>query len=273
MNEKKDRYDLHIHSNFSDGDLSPIEILKIAKEKKLKGISITDHDTIAAYNETVLKEAARLQIELIVGIEISSIHENENVHVLGYNFDLADSSLHEFLQEVRKRRRERNEIILNKLKENGIEIAKQEVNSTFPFSAIGRMHIAKIMQKKGYVSSVKEAFDKYLKDKGPCYVRGEKFSSLEVIKIIQKAKGKAILAHPHLLHSSHLLTSLLKLPFDGMEVFYGVKPTKEEKKYLDIALEKKWLITGGSDFHGEAKPFIKIGSSWIDSENLKKLMS
>ena len=273
MTDKKDRYDLHIHSHYSDGDLSPIQLLQLAKEKQLKGISITDHDTVGAYSEKVFEEARKLEIELVLGVEISSFHKDENVHVLGYNFDLADSSFHEFLQEVRKRRRERNEMILEKLQEKGFDITKQELKSTFSIQSLGRMHIAKVMQQKGYVSSIQEAFRKYLKDNGPCYVKGEKFSTSEVIEMIQKAKGKAILAHPHLLHSSNILKSLLDLPFDGIEVFYGVKPLKEEEKYLRIAQEKHFLITGGSDFHGEDKPYAKMGSSWIDTEKVKKLIS
>jgi len=273
MNEKKDRYDLHIHSNYSDGDLSPIQILQIAKEKQLKGVSITDHDSVEAYGEKVFEEARKLEVELIIGVEISSIHLDENVHVLGYGFDLANSSFHEFLQEVRKRRRERNERILEKLQDKGIDITKQEIKSSFPIASIGRMHIAKVMKQKGYVKTVKEAFDNYLKDKGPCYVKGEKFTTTEVIEIIKKAKGKAILAHPHLLRSSRILKELEKLPFDGVEVYYGVKPLKEEEKFLRMAKERNWLITGGSDFHGEEKPYAKIGASWIDAENLKKLIS
>jgi hypothetical protein len=127
------------------------------------------------------------------------------------------------------------------------------------------------MVKKGYVSSIKEAFMLYLGEGKLCYDPGEAFSIEETIALIHTAKGKAFLAHPHLLIGGAWIRGLLELPFDGIECYYARSTPDKNKRWLKIAKEKGWLISGGSDFHGAMKPYISLGISWVDEENFHKI--
>lgn len=271
------RADLHIHTNNSDGTLSAEQILELAKQNNLSAISITDHDTIKAYNKDLFDFAKKLNIQLVPGVEISSEFLDTTVHILAYNFDLSSKDFLSFLKKVQKKRILRNAQILKKLKEHGIAIEEKELQdyvaqNNIAQAVIGRMHIAQLMDQKGFVKSVQDAFDKYIKDEACCYVKGNKFSPIEVIDAIHKAKGRAVLAHPFVFKQS-LLNKLLKFDFDGIEVYYAKLLPSQENIYLKIANKKNLLITGGSDFHGTNKPYISLGCSWIDDINLNKLLN
>lgn len=271
------RVDLHVHSYYSDGNMSPEDILRLAKQINLSGISITDHDTIAAYSKKLFDLAKELDLLLIPGVEISSELNYETVHILAYNFDLKSSQFKAFLTEVQKRREIRNSEILKKLNQKNIKISESELlefthKKNIPQTIVGRVHIAQIMFEKGYVSSIQKAFDEYIHDDGPCYVKGFKFLPIQIIEQIHLAKGKAVLAHPNLIKGRAVINNLLKLPFDGLEAYYGKLFPSFEKKWLDIAKEKNLLITGGSDFHGDIRPYVTLGCSWVDKPTLEKLL-
>lgn len=271
------RADLHVHTYFSDGNMSPEEIIKLAKEINLSGISITDHDTIDAYSNELFALAKKLEIRLITGVEISSEFNNETVHILGYNFDFNSSKLKQFLNEVQKRRKLRNIEILKKLNEKKIDISEKELdeftrNRNIAQTIVGRVHIAQLMYEKGYVESIQKAFDDYIQDEGPCFVKGYKFLPNQIIEQIHLAKGKAILAHPNLIKSRAVINNLLKLPFDGLEAYYGKLFPAYEKKWIGIAKAHNLLISGGSDFHGDIRPYVTLGCSWVDEETLEKLL-
>jgi 3',5'-nucleoside bisphosphate phosphatase len=271
------KIDLHCHSKCSDGSLTAKELLFLAKQINLQGLSITDHDTMDAYNEDLMLLAKQLDLILIAGIEITSCLFNESIHILGYNFDLSSTDLQKFLSEIQKKKQERNRAILEKLKERKIFISEEELYSCFikdiNKTTIGRPHIALLMKKKGYISSIQEAFDKYFGDKGPCFVMGERPSSQEVIDEIHKAKGKAIIAHPSQIKNAKILREVLLLSFDGIEAYYSKLLLDQEMKWINIAKDKKWLITGGSDFHGDIRPHVDLGCSWISKEDFLKLVS
>jgi 3',5'-nucleoside bisphosphate phosphatase len=270
--------DLHIHSIYSDGDKTSFQILKIAKEKNISAISITDHDTIDAYTSDFFKEAKSLDIQIVVGVEISSQLKDVSIHILAYDFDLDNREFKDFLQDVRKKRDERNKKILQKLSNKNIYISFQELldfakKEGISQTTIGRVHIAKLMVAKGYVNTFERAFLDYIKDGADCFVLGDRFSVKEVIEKIQKAKGLAVLAHPSFIKSKNLIKELLKHEFDGIEVYYGNLHLFEEKKFLQIARDNDLLITAGSDFHGDIKPHLQLASSWLDKENFDKLIS
>ena len=138
---------------------------------------------------------------------------------------------------------------------------------------IGRPHIAQAMMKKGYVFSVEEAFKKYLAEGKPCYFKGHSFSVEETLQVIHDVHGLAIIAHPHLIERSSTVKRLLEMNFDGLEAYYAKFPPKQEQKWVKIAQFKKWLITGGSDFHGDIKPHIPLGCSWVNEEIFRFLQS
>ncbi len=264
------RADLHCHSTASDGSLSPTELVHLAKKENLWGLSITDHDTIDAY-KTALPAAQDCGIHLGTGIEFSCDYKGSSIHILGYDFLLTDAGLQDFCLRHQTRRQDRNRAILDKLFKHGFLIDEQELLLLSHHKTVGRPHIAQQLVKKGYVSSIQEAFNKYLGDGKPCYAPGTPFSIVETINVIHKAQGKAFIAHPHLLSKKIPLQELLKLPFDGIECFYSRFSQDSAKSWVKIAQEKKWLISGGSDFHGLIKPEIALGSSFIGKEEFERI--
>lgn len=272
LEEKRAVFDLHIHSSFSDGLFSPGEILHMAKEKGLAGLSITDHDVFSAYTNELFALAARLQLKLVSGIELSSLFENKSVHVLGYNFRPDSVSLQRFIEKLQQLRYERNLKILEKLKEYNIYIAEKELYPELKMQCKGRPQIASLIVQKQGAANFQQAFNRYLKEGACCYMAASKFETERAIEEIHLAGGKAVLAHPHQIASKARVLKILKLPFDGLEVFYSRLPLFKEQKWLQIAREKNLLITGGSDFHGTEGSTNFIGSSWIDAANFKQLL-
>jgi len=271
------RADLHIHSYFSDGTDSPEEILYLAKEKKLLGISITDHDTIDAYTDELFELARTLEIKLIPGVEVSSEFNEVTIHILGYNFDLLSQSFIGFLNEAQEKRRLRNLAILKKLNGKNIDISEKELydftkDNNISQTVVGRVHIAQLLKERGSVQSMQDGFDLYIKDNGPCYVPGYKFSSKQVIDQIHLAKGKAILAHPNLIKSSKIINSIFQQPFDGLEAYYAKLMPAYENRWVQKAEKHGWLITGGSDYHGHIRPYNTLGCSWINEERFDQLI-
>lgn len=268
------RYDLHVHSSCSDGAFIPEKLLEMAKEKELLGLSITDHDTFSAYTPSLFALAKKLGLVLVPGIEVSSLQDQKSTHILGYNFDLESASFRQFIEKLQKIRYERNLEILEKLKMKNIYITEKELypDGNGDFSK-GRPQIAElIVQKKG-AANFQAAFDFYLKEGASCYVAANRFTAEEVIAKIHQAKGKAVLAHPHQVKHKKQLSALLKLPFDGLEVYYSRLPSWQEQEWLKVAKEKKLLVTGGSDFHGIGAAYNALGCSWVDKKRLDLLLS
>ncbi len=267
------RADLHCHSFFSDGSDSPMDLLKKAKQARLSGLSVTDHDTIKAYTPEFFACAKALDICVLTGVEFSSELFETTVHILGYGFDLNSPSLIGFIEEMQRRRKERNRAILDKLKKYQILLDEEELLlSTGSETSVGRPHIANLMLKKGYVNSFQEAFDRYLKESASCYVPGFKFAPSDAIQIIHEAKGKAVLAHPHFMKNASHIGFLLSLPFDGIECYYGNFSNHQEMRWVKIAKQKGWIATGGSDYHGVFKPHIQLGCSWVGLSTFQQLL-
>ncbi|MBN9376750.1 MAG: phosphatase [Chlamydiales bacterium 38-26] len=270
------RADLHCHSTCSDGTVSPEELIRMAAARGLSGISITDHDTTEAYTN-ILPLAQDLGIEIISGVEFSSFLEDVSVHILAYSFPLDSPIIKNFCLRHHQRRTQRNREILKLLNTHGIAIREEDVLEALSADfehvegAIGRPHIALAMLKKGYVTSIQEAFNKYLAEGKPCYAPGECFSVKETLDVIHAAKGLAIIAHPHLLKHPKTLKKLLEMNFDGMECYYACFNAASAKRWLKIAQHRQWLITGGSDYHGSIKPNISLGASWVNEETFRFL--
>lgn len=276
---KQFRADLHCHSICSDGTFTPLEILDLVEKVGLQGLSITDHDTTSAYTEDFFKKAEEVGIRILPGVEISSMHRNTSVHVLAYNFELHDQTFQSFISETQSCRNDRNHKILEKLKKLGMPIEYEELvalasnNTTFKNRSLGRPHIALLMIEKGYVPHFQYAFEVYLKDGGKAFAPTLlRWSTPEVIEAIHQAKGKAIIAHPGVYKNRHLVQDLLNMPFDGLEGYYSRIAPDQEKKWIDIACDKGWLVTGGSDFHGSIKAHIHLGCSWVNEETFNKIL-
>ncbi len=268
------RADLHCHSTCSDGTYTPEELLRLAKEVGLSGLSITDHDTLAAYTPSLFSLAKELGILLGTGVEFSCAFKNIHLHLLAYDCIVDDPGLQGFCAKHAGRRVERNARILEKLKKMGMPISQEELVQAHPLSqTLGRPHIAKCMIDKGYVKNYKEAFSEYLGDGKKAYDEGESFSAEETISIIKAARGKAFLAHPHLLDRPRLIEDILTLSLDGIECRYAKFMPAEEKKWSKIADTKGLLKSGGSDFHGVDKAYLPLGSSWVDEPTFFKIFT
>ncbi|MEN9344438.1 MAG: protein tRPH [Chlamydiota bacterium] len=260
--------DLHCHTTCSDGTMTPKELILHAKEVGLSGLSITDHDTVAAYAEA-RDVAHEMGILLGVGAEFSSVHLRTSVHVLAYDFILDHPEIAKLCLRHTERRKARNREMLRRLSRLGLSIQEEELPAGH--DTIGRPHIAEVMIKKGYVKTVREAFDLYIGDGKPCFDTGPVVSTKETIDIIHKAGGKAFLAHPHLLKRKRKLKEVFTLPFDGIECYYGRFSHDVVAPFLGIAKEKGWLVSGGSDFHGKNKDYLSLGASWIDEEHFRRI--
>lgn len=261
------RADLHCHSTCSDGSKTPKELIYHAKAIGLSGLSITDHDTIDAYAEA-LPYAKELGIELISGVEFSTMHKGESVHILCYRFPLDSPVIHDFCAKHQIRRQERNSGILKRLELAGMPITEAEVQACIyqdeHMHTVGRPHIALAMLKKGYVKSIQDAFKRYIGEGKSCYEPGLSFSTEETVDLIHQAKGLAVVAHPHLIEKGETLQEMLLMPFDGIECYYANFAPNQNQRWLTIAKKKNWLITGGSDYHGDIKPTIALGASFVD---------
>lgn len=257
------RLDLHVHTTHSDGSLAPADVVALAHKAGVTALSITDHDIITAIPEA-MAAGQSLGIEVIPGIEISSLHGESEIHVLGYFLDWQDAELNERLVMLRASRHRRNPLIIEKLQALGIDITYDEVRALAGTDAVGRPHIARVLMDKQVVTSAKEAFDRFLANGKPAYVARELPGPAEAIRWIKAANGLAVLAHPTWVKTTEgTLTDLVRQlkadGLDGVEVHYSTHTPRQTREYLSLAKQVNLLVTGGSDFHGVTKPDIEVG--------------
>jgi predicted metal-dependent phosphoesterase TrpH len=248
--------DLHTHTLHSDGLLSVEELLRLASRSGISCISITDHDTFAAYS-TAPKIAESLGVELVPGIEISSMHNERDVHILGYFCDIQNADLLAALAIQHESRKGRVKSSLEKLRKLGVNISYEQVERHCTGVSIGRPHIARAMLETGAVHYFAEAFDRYLKDGAPAYTPMAGFSPESVISLIKNAGGVAVMAHPEYTNADCLIPRLVDYGIKGIEV-YNYKTTKSIKKYRKVAKKYGLIETGGSDFHYEGNPLFGV---------------
>lgn len=254
--------DLHTHSTASDGTYTPFELVRLARNINLKAIALTDHDTTGGLNEA-LKAAREMNMEVIPGCELS-VEFPGVMHIVGLWLEPDAPKLNRSLLELRNKRNARNEIIIEKLQGQGIAVTYEEVRNLAGDASIGRPHICRILMNKGIVSSVQEAFDKYLGPGGKAYVPKEKFDPEKAISILKDEQATVILAHPFSLNlqQDELRKELYRLKdigLDGMEVFYPEHTPEQVGYYSSLCAELDLFPSGGSDFHGSVKPHIKLG--------------
>lgn len=272
-NKLNKKADLHTHTLHSDGALSPKELLDLAKKKKLDIIGITDHDTVDGIEEAI-QYGKEIGIEVVPGLELSTDVEEKEVHLLGYFVDHKDEELNKYLQFFRNERLERAKRILKKLEKIGISIHLSEVQKIAKNSPICRPHIAKTMIEKGAVANFYEAFNKYIGDDGPAAEKKIHVSPQSAIKIINDAGGLAFIAHPGKMKES-VLTNLINLGVDGIEVIHCSHKRAQQKFYKGIVNQYCLLESGGSDFHGglrnDEDNFGKYHTKGSVVENIKSM--
>lgn len=266
--------DLHCHSTASDGTLPPEDVVRLAKSNNLSGLALTDHDTIGGV-AAAAAEAAKLGIAFIPGIEISATFPDPGtLHILGYGVDPASGVLHELTRQLIEARDNRNPRIIAKLNELGVAITMDEVEAQARAGAepgtiqvIGRPHIAAVLLKKGYVSSIKQAFNEYLGQGGKAYFDKERLPPSRAFELIRQSRGIAVLAHPVQLRLSNdaeldrVVKDLVDLGLAGIEVIHSDHDGAWVEKCTRLAERYNLLKTGGSDFHGSNKKDINLGSA------------
>jgi predicted metal-dependent phosphoesterase TrpH len=257
------RLDLHLHTTHSDGSFTPTEVIDFAQKAGVTALAITDHDITTGILEATVA-GGKHGIDVIPGIEISSILGDSELHILGYFLDYQDTRLNERLARLRESRHRRNPKIIERLRAAGIEITYEEVRSLAGTDSVGRPHIARVLMEKGVVASAKEAFDLWLADGRPAYVPRELPTPSEAMQWIREAKGLPVLAHPTWVKTTEgTLTDLVRRlkadGLDGIEVHYSTHTPRQTREYLALAKQLDLLVTGGSDFHGLTKPDIDVG--------------
>ncbi|OBZ14545.1 phosphatase [Bacillus sp. FJAT-27264] len=258
------RCDLHTHTQASDGMQPPTENVRLAWEKGLGAVAITDHDTVAGITEA-LQAGNKYGITVVPGVEISTRSGGKDIHVLGYYVDPGDERFLSRLAGLRETRDRRNEQIVGKLQALGIEITLEKVVAGIgrelrPDESVGRPHIADELVRLGVVQNMREAFDKYLAEGAAAFVSPPRISPEEACSWIGEAGGKAVLAHPGLYGDDELVRSiLLQGAFTGIEVYHSDHGREEEARYLTMAQDYNLAVTGGSDFHGERQGVVFHG--------------
>ncbi len=257
------RLDLHLHTTHSDGSCTPTEVVGLAHQAKVTALAITDHDITSGISEAIAA-GEHYGIEIIPGVEISSIMGSSELHILGYFLDWQDSLLNERFKTLRDSRHRRNPQIVDRLQRLGIDITYDEVRALAGSDSVGRPHIARSLMNKGVVASAKEAFNRFLGDGKPAYVPRELPSPAEAIHWIKAAGGLAVLAHPTWVKLTgqtlaELVRRLKAEGLDGVEVYYSTHAARQTREYLGLAQQLGLLVTGGSDFHGLTKPDIEVG--------------
>lgn len=258
-----DLIDLHVHSNASDGTLSPSQVVDLASRQGLRAMSLTDHDTLDGLEEA-LEAGKQYGIEVICGIEFSTSYQGRDVHIVGLDLNPDDVRFQEALKEFQLSRDRRNLAIIKRLQEHGVSISWDAMMENFPDCVWTRAHFARYLMEQGYVSSIKEAFPRYIGDRAPCFVPREKVTPYQAIRLIQDNGGIAVLAHPMLyglgLEQLRLLFSRLRdAGLDAVEVFYSTNSQEEERLSRQLARDFNLKLSGGSDFHGSNKPDIQLG--------------
>lgn len=259
--------DLHLHTHFSDGTFSPAQLISLAAKAGLQCISITDHDSVDAYSSL----PAQGGVEIVPGIELTADIDNVEVHILGYFIDYQQGWLRQKLKEICLARIKRVDEMCRKLMGLGIAIEAGEVLEFAGNASVGRLHLARLMVKKGLVAGSQEAFNRFIGEGRPAYVSKFRFSPQEVIELIRKAKGIPVLAHPYSLSRQELIPEFVNSGLMGLEVIYPEHTPKQIKLYGRLAKEYGLLVTGGSDCHGQAKPEVKIGMVKVPYELVEKL--
>jgi predicted metal-dependent phosphoesterase TrpH len=251
--------DLHLHTNFSDGTFTPEELAAHAKRHDLRAIALTDHDTMegCARTAAACKDSG---IQFIPATELTAEQDGIELHLLGYYLDSENDTLKGQLAKFQEVRQNRIVEITERLRGLGVQLEAESVFRLANCRAPGRPHVARAMVKEGYVGSLDEAFERFLKKGKPAWAPKFKMSALEAIELIHQAGGVAVLAHPGLSRADETIDALIRSGLDGLECFHTKHSTYVTEHYLEIAEKHGLVVTGGSDCHGMSKGKPLIGT-------------
>ena len=261
------RFDLHTHSNVSDGTARPREVVEHAAREKVRLLALTDHDSIMGVAEAV-EAGKELGVPVLPAVEMDNEWRHE-LHIIGLDVDPNNPTLKKALEIARDRRERRNRIIYSRLKEAGYDVQPLVGR---PESTTTKLHIAHALIKAGFASDVRDAFQKYLRQGQVGYYTEPRFTPQQVIDIIHIADGLPILAHPcHVRDNPHgLIRELYDLGLMGLEAYYPSSTQRQTDMYVSLARQYHMLVTCGSDFHGDNRPGVEVGCAWRRSAVLEE---
>jgi hypothetical protein len=267
--------DLHLHTTASDGRLSPEDVVRTAAHLGLAVISLTDHDSVDGIASALKAAGQYPSLTVIPGVEVSTDVPHGEVHVLGYFIDDTNPELIIKLAAFRNSRKVRAQKMIEKLATMGVHIEWTRVQDIAGAGSVGRPHIAQAMLEKGYIPSLKEAFNNYIGREAPAYVEREKMTPEEVVELITQVGGLAVLAHPAQIDDlEHLIPRLQRVGLVGVEAYYNSYPPKTIQYLASVAHKHALVATGGSDFHGmDSATETPIGGVSIPPECINRLMA
>jgi predicted metal-dependent phosphoesterase TrpH len=256
--------DLHTHTVFSDGSQTPTELVEEAAAKGLTAIAVTDHDTVDGVPEA-LAAGERLGIEVIPGVEINLEHDRVTMDMLGYFLAGAPTEeLKQELAEMREYRVERNDRMLERLAELGLPLGPDDLAVAGENGAVGRPHIGEAMVRRGYVSSISEAFELYLRRGAPAWVDRRRLGFGRALKLLRASGALPVLAHPGIIRTDptgldHVVRDAVRAGLAGIECYYPLHDAETVARCLGLAAKYALVPTGGSDYHGTVKPKARLG--------------
>ena len=239
--------ELHCHTTYSDGTLTPTELVAAAAASGVRALAITDHDTMSGWDEA-FAAAQSYNLEIVPGLELSTVHNGRSLHILGFYPDA--NKLRIPLNDRIEGRFRRSQEMVEKLAAMGYAI---ELPTISPGMAPGRPHIASALVKAGHAKSAREAFDRWLGDNGPAYVHYEKFSIAEGIDLLRSCGAVPVWAHPYLFRGGaveEVLKELVDAGLMGVEIYHPTHSSSQIEKLKKMCLDYGLLATGGSDYHG-----------------------
>lgn len=264
--------DLHVHSCFSDGLLTPTEIIHHAKRRGLAGIGIVDHDTIDGIAEAI--EAARNEdICVVPGVEFSTHMDGIDIHIIGYFLDEDNAELNNYLRLFREERMQRAHKMVQNLQDSGVKISIDEVLEKSQGSSIGRPHMAEVLMEKGYVETFQEAFNRYIGYHSDSYVKKYTITPEKAIQLIYESRGISVLAHPNYLITDEMISKFIKSGLDGMEVVHPNLNDSRSRYLQHLVSDAGLMMFGGSDCHGGRNGSLIIGNYKIPYQIITEMLS
>jgi 3',5'-nucleoside bisphosphate phosphatase len=254
--------DLHAHTTASDGTFTPRELIREAARRGLRVLAVTDHDSTDGLAEALDEAREHPPLEIVPGIEINCDVEDAEIHILGYYPDYEAAWFQEFCRHQREERRARVHRITDRLAALGLPVAPEEVFALVEEGSAGRPHVARVMVTHGYVKSVREAFDRYLGTGKPAYVPRPKLTPEDAVRLIRRAGGVPVFAHPGLADRDEMIPALVNAGLMGIECYYSEHSAAQTAGYVERCRAHGLVATGGSDFHG---PKVRAASLGIPS--------
>lgn len=250
--------DLHTHTTFSDGTTTPQDLIKLASDRGLSCVAISDHDTVdgLAFAEA---SAQTCGVELVPSLELSSEYENSEVHILGFFIEYKKPSLLAKLKEIRADRVLRMREMVERLNTMGVNVDINKVLKIAGNATVGRMHLARILHQDKFISTTQEAFYKYIGEDCPAYVSNFKLKPKDAIELVLSSGGVPVLAHPYVLNNDNLIAEFTGYGLLGLEVYYPEHSPDMTGRYERFAAKFNLIKTGGSDYHGALKPQNPLG--------------